>query len=208
MKKLGYIVIEPRYLRLISKVPFIEYTDVFPQEDGLPILIVGWNKVIELYPNQKITDHQISNNIFWTFTQHEKRTDYEKDLKNFYKVILNYLKSDLKYRYINIFHTKYSEIADLLDILQSDERVDVYLCYGRFLYAHHSKKVWGLNLDDCNFVGISKESIMNRLYHGSNNHVFYDTSFIPQEILQLIGTDRKLIPYLHSILENSIFVEK
>ena len=41
-------------------------------ETDKPTIIVGWNKVKELYPKQKITNKKISDSLFWTFTEKEK----------------------------------------------------------------------------------------------------------------------------------------
>ena len=70
----------------------------------VPTLILGWNKVKEMYPEQSILSGKISDNLFWTFSLTEKEEKNKSDIKSF-----------LEYSIKKFFHKKpisYDSIVD------------------------------------------------------------------------------------------------
>ena len=55
----------------------------FTEEQDLPTLIIGWNKVREIFPEQSIDNPKISDNLFWTFSLTEKDGKNKTDIKMF-----------------------------------------------------------------------------------------------------------------------------
>ena len=55
-----------------------------------------------------ILEKELEPGVFWTFKKSESRSDFEQDLKNFYKYIFNNILNNINYYYINIFKLKYN----------------------------------------------------------------------------------------------------
>ena len=93
---LGYIVTD-RKLNGING--FVEQVNSIEQADSTkPILIVGWKNAKKYEGYTSILNKQLSDNVYWTFSRSESRSEQEEDLKKFYKLIINniltYLLSD------------------------------------------------------------------------------------------------------------------
>jgi hypothetical protein len=79
-----------------------------------PIIIVGWNKVKELYPNQKITNKVINDKICWTFSEKEKRNDNTSDLNKFKKDCIKTFGSKYRYFFLNPFEVGYGNTKKII----------------------------------------------------------------------------------------------
>ena len=59
--------------------------DITKVDLTIPTLIIGWAMVKEIYPNADILNKQISETVYWTYSNREKRQEYEPDLAKFIK---------------------------------------------------------------------------------------------------------------------------
>ena len=108
---------------MVSKITKI---DDFLNKNAF-LLIVGWNKVKKLYPNQKITEKQISENISWTFSEKEKRGEYERDIIEFNKKCIDNFGARYKYYFINPFELKYSTTKKIIKkITDSKDKIGYF----------------------------------------------------------------------------------
>jgi hypothetical protein len=201
--QLGCIVIESKYRRVIEQVPFINYTESVPDDISNPVLIIGWNRIKTLYPEQSIINHQISDNIWWTFNPNERRTDYEKHLKMFYKKIFNTIKQLVTYRFINVFELGYHEASSFIKMVKAgDCYIYVHMNSFIYIYKRYGSTVFGVNLDDIEYMGIKTNDVI-RMFYNSHNIIKYDLSFIPGDIKEITNDDKYLIPYIMSLLFSS-----
>ena len=87
MKTLGYIVTD-RKLKNIDG--FVEQVnDISLADSTKPILVVGWKNAKNCDGYTSILEKQLGNNIYWTFSKSESRSDFEEDLQMFYNIIYN-----------------------------------------------------------------------------------------------------------------------
>ena len=85
MKTLGYIVTD-RKLKDIDG--FVEQVnDISLADSTKPILVVGWKNAKNCDGYTSILEKQLGENIYWTFSKSESRSDFEEDLQTFYSII-------------------------------------------------------------------------------------------------------------------------
>jgi hypothetical protein len=60
---------------------------------GIPTLFVGWNSVKHRFPEQKIQDNKVMNNLYWTYNELECN---EIQGESFHRNIENFVNENLK----------------------------------------------------------------------------------------------------------------
>jgi len=140
-----------------------------------PILICGWNKVKKLYPNQKITNKRISDNIFWTFSEKEKRTENSNDIENFKKYCIEDIDRKYKYYFLNPFELDFPKFRKIITKINS--LVGDRYCFfdGKHFFILTENVILGVNLDFFVTNKKIKERIINWLKL-KNFNIFEDSS--------------------------------
>ena len=123
-----------------------------------PTIIVGWSKAKSLYPNQKITNKEIGDNIFWTFSEKEKRTENVADLDKFKKFCLSKFEGQYKYFFLNPFEVNYSNIKK---IIQKIDTITEKVCFfdGKEFFILVDNVVLGLNLDFLSLISFTENRV-------------------------------------------------
>ena len=203
--KIANIVIEEKNEKFLKKVDFVEYFNSYKGIPKRPTLIIGWEFTKSLFPSfssLSILQKTITPLTSWTFSRTEKRNEFEKDITNFYIKIFENLKSQFEYRFINIFQTSYKEISNIIKIIKSPEKTNIYVFGNSFIYIYCNNVVYGINIDDIEYIGIQKNKILNIFYKTPNKIIFYNTDFIPKDILLLLRDNKMLIPLLNNIINS------
>ena len=74
---------------------------------SIPTLIVGWKNAKELIKEEiSILHKKINSNLYWTFSQKERKVDYDKDIVDFKKICYNRIGNNIPYVYLDILHGK------------------------------------------------------------------------------------------------------
>lgn len=202
--KIANIVIEKPNEKFLKKVDFIEYFNSYKGIPKRPTLIIGWEFTKSLFPSfsaLSILNKNLSNLTHWTFSRTEKRDEFEKDIIKFYIHIFDNLKSQYEYQFCNIFQTKYRDLSNLLNIIKSNEKTYIYVANNSFIYIYHQNIVYGINIDDTEYIGITGDKLLSLFYKNPNNQIFYNTDFIPKDIILLLRDDKTLIPLLNKIIK-------
>ncbi len=88
---LGYIVTEKKYTNIDG---FVEQVSKIEEADPTkPILVIGWKKAKQLKGYSSILRRRIGENLYWTFSKTESRSEFEEDLEKFYNIIYNNISS-------------------------------------------------------------------------------------------------------------------
>lgn len=188
--------------------PFFKIASVFDDiEKDIPTLIIGWNYVKEMFPEQDILNHKISDMISWTFSKREKRYQYEKDIVDFfYKVTID-MNRRVNYRFFNyLLATKNKR----LNFISYINKGNCSLYYNsKFLYIYNSSDsiTIGLSLKDLSYIGINIKDFIFSLNIKGNNLICNDLSIIDADSLFLIKDNIKVVPYLNYLKNSDIYKE-
>lgn len=191
---LGYIVTHRKLNNIDNFVGQVhKISDACPTK---PILIVGWEEA-KKHPNYKnILEKQLSDNVFWTFSKTESRSNFEQDLQKFYNYIYNILLNNIYYKYINIFNINYSNIKNIYNYLFNKEKKIIYI-NNNILYFPFRKKIYGISLQVCEYCHISKEKIINKIRLNPNNIIIDEDSLSILHLKQKLHGKFFAIPYVY-----------
>lgn len=141
---------------MIGKIDKIVDTDK-------PILITGWTKVKGLYPKQKITNKKITESIFWTFSQKEKRTENETDLKKFKEFCIKNFEKKYKYYFLNPFELTYWNIKKFINRVNYIENGKFFYFDGKHIFILIENFIFGINLDFLSLTNVSENKLIEWL---------------------------------------------
>lgn len=140
-------------------------------DTNIPTIIIGWNKVKELFPNQKITNKVITDNICWTFSEKEKRNDNTSDLNKFKKDCIKTFGSKYKYFFLNPFEIKFSNIKKIINKINQIEN-KVYFFDGTTFFILVDNVIFGLNTNFLELTSITEEKI--KMWLKNNKFEIFD----------------------------------
>ena len=198
MEKLGYILSKRK---IKDTLDFVDVVNNIEEIDDTtkPFLIIGMNEAKKLCKNFSILEKKIDNHIFWTFSKTERRSDYEKDLNNFYNFVLEYNIKNIKYYYINILTMKYNKIKKLINIINNNDKKYIYISKD-MIYIYYNNYILGISLIISNYINISSKKIITKCNKNKNNIIFNNDSFLNYRMKNIIKNKRYIIPYFMSIL--------
>lgn len=182
----------------IQDVPFyIEVTKKFT-DDGVPTLVVGKKRAVEIFgaENVHVLDRSINEHVSWTYAKNERRNEYEEDIDKFKKSITKKLKSNVSYYFVNIFIERYSFFKKMLKWIDSDAKKSVYLT-DKHIYIYGGKNVIGLSLGDFDYAGIDSDKIIDRINKNPSNSVFTDEDFNGETERKIVSDNNLIVPYIH-----------
>lgn len=182
----------------IQDVPFyIEVTKKFT-DDGVPTLVVGKKRAVELFgaENVHVLDRSINEHVSWTYAKNERRNECEEDIDKFKKSITKKLKSNVSYYFVNIFTERYSFFKKMLKWIDSDAKKSVYLT-DKHIYIYGGKNVIGLSLGDFDYAGIDSDKIIDRIKKNPSNFVFTDEDFNGETERKVVSDNNLIVPYIH-----------
>lgn len=116
-------------------------------ETNIPTLICGWAKVKEMYPNQKITNKKISDTIFWTFSEKEKRTENSNDIQNFKKYCVDVLDSKYNYFFLNPFELTLTNLKNLINRINGVKEDRICYYDEKHFFIMVENYIFGINMD-------------------------------------------------------------
>ena len=177
--------------------------DITKVDLTIPTLIIGWAMVKEIYPNADILNKQISETVYWTYSNREKRQEYEPDLAKFIKNAFSRLETSIKYTFFNVLTNPLSRNKCLLKYINSPITKIVYIT-DKHIFIYDGKQVTGVSLSDLEFYGFERERIIDILKRNSYNRLVFSDSFLNFKIKRSIGDNGKIVPFLYSI-KNDVF---
>lgn len=189
----------------------LKFGDLFNNTDNvndidknLPTIIIGREFFKKIFPNENtsIIERRFSNNMVWTFSKRERRIDYEKDISLFMESCVKNINNMLSYHYVNILTIDREKTKKLINFLTFTGKLHIYIHNNSFIYIYDktNESVIGIDFNFIDYVNIDRKRIYKLLY-GKNNELFFDKSFIPDDLLKLTINNNMIIPYLHAIRE-------
>lgn len=178
-------------------------SDISAADTNKPTLVIGKKNAENIFGKDKIKvlDRNISNNIIWTYAKNERRDDYTEGIKKFNAFIFEALKKKVKYKYFNVFHTNYSTIRDFILYMRNNFKKVVYL-KKEHIYFYTKSSVYGIDLRECEYIGVKKEKIVN-IFKNANN-ISFVSGFKEnnQELDDYLSSNAYLIPYIYYLKKN------
>lgn len=200
MAKIGNIVTEspnnPQYY-LFNVVDDLSLIDV-----SLPTLVIGLDNAKKYIKNFSILKKIYDNNMLqWTFTRRERRKEYNDDLNSFKEYCILKDVKNIKYSYIDIINYPLSRIKKMIKYINSG---DVKYCFITknsnfiFIYSKKYNTVWGLSLALCEYIGIAKKKVIEKIRINPYNNIIKDITVISEDIRKKVGNNTHyLLPIYH-----------
>ena len=163
-----------------------------------PTLIIGKKNAESIFgkENIKVLNRNIKDNIVWTYAKNERRDDYLEGIKNFNSFVFDALKQKVKYKYFDVFHTNYSTVRDFILYMGNKQRKVAYLKKDH-IYFYTKNSVYGLDLRECEYLGIKKEKIVNIIKNAKNISFVSDLKENSLELDEYLSSNAYLIPYIY-----------
>ena len=149
---------------------FINVTNSYEDIDvSVPTLVVGTEIVKSIFgENISYVDRKIDENTYWTFSVTEKRTANEDDIEKFKKLVIKKLRKKISYKYIDIGQYDLMDIDEFADAFLKNKD-SFYLFTDKMLYISNIDDVQGISLDFCEYLGLSKNVIINKVVENTKN---------------------------------------
>tara|TARA_Y100000310_G_scaffold332077_1_gene406950 strand:- start:2419 stop:3021 length:603 start_codon:yes stop_codon:yes gene_type:complete len=167
-------------------------------DESLPTIIVGWDKTKELFEDEvSILHKQIEENLYWTFSEKERKIDYEIDILKFKEICYENFGEDIIYLYVDIIHGRLSTIKKILKKIYSLEESISYITDKNMLYIFGDNLIFGVDLNITNFMGIKNEKIIDRLATLPNSVLIENEIFNKcKEFIKKLDNRYRLVPYI------------
>jgi hypothetical protein len=179
----GYIVTEVKYNDLQEDIIKV-VSSISDCIKPLPKMIIGLENAKKYALDNNfdfdILEHTFPNGDMWTFKKTEKRELYEEDIDTFKKRIVEYQGNDVTYYYVNIYALKYNKAKKLYNILFNNvlnKQANYIIIDRNMLYmCLDSKNVIGISFTHLEYIGISRDKIIDKLKAQKTNRLYFTTS--------------------------------
>lgn len=180
--------------RCLSIVEQTSCTDIIP---SMPTLIVGKKLAISIFGEDKvkILNKNIEGNVWWTYSRQELRSEYIKGINNFNAFVLEYIRKKITYKYVDVFSNSSENIKRLITFVYSNAP-KVFYVTDKMLYIYSKGCTYGVDLRECDYIGISRSKILQKVYNSPNRLYIDNKSFLGNDILEYADKYEYIIPYL------------
>ena len=206
MLTLGYIVTDKRIKDKLDYVDIIKPNDYVESDISLPTLIIGFDNARHILGDRfHILDSKINDNLYWTFWKTEKRVYYDRTLAFFYNLIFDRLKDKVSYQSISLFRLTFSSAKRLVKLLTMNKNY-IYIGY-KTIYVYspdiNDKVIFGISLDELDYLNIKKDKIINKLLSLTNNKVEKNDYFLSPNIKNVFKSNKYIYSYLIYLIEKN-----
>lgn len=169
--------------------------------DGLPTLIIGVDEARTCINDFNILKKRYDNDtLWWTYKKTERKCDYDDDVESFIRFSIEYFKKSIRYEYVDIINYSVGRLKKLIKYIDSPEKKKLLVSpNGDFLFIYSEKYriVFGLSLSLCDYCGVKKEKVMERIKKNRSNRFCKPFSTAGIQIKNIIGNDTHcLLPLL------------
>lgn len=196
---LGRIITKSKNLKTLD---FVAKREDYTEKDDMPTLIIGKENAKKILGDSlSFIDRSPNNNLSWTYMKTENRQYFETDLEEFNQKIIDKIKENFKYTSFDLFRTNFNEIKRLLRFFKSSIRKYVYIDEKElYIYANTNpdkKIVFGISLDELEYVGIKREKIIDKIKSNNTCFTIESDSFIFRETKKYFSNISIYLPYLY-----------
>ena len=166
---------------------------------AIPTLIIGWGNAKELIKEEiSILHKKINNDLYWTFSQKERKVDYDKDIITFKKKCYNKIGNNIPYVYLDILHGKFHINKKIIQKIYTLSEPISYISKNNMLYIFGENIIFGVDLNICELIGINKEKIIERIEDIPNSILIGNEIFNKcKDYIKRTNNREKLVPYIY-----------
>ncbi len=144
------------------------------------------------------------DNIFWTYTKKEDKNSYLVDIEIFTQYSYDFLVKSINYKFIDLILDNKSDIKNYIRLIKTQTPIFYYIHRDRMIYFYYNKNIFGLDLDLCEFIGLNKNKIKNKLSSLENTTLLTDEILIVyKSALTRLNDGVKYIPFLYALDEKN-----
>lgn len=185
-----------------TKFKAISFFDIVPTSDFIydsttPSLIIGRNNAEKLVgkENVKLLNKEIKENLYWTFSKMEKRSQFEVDVEAFYSNCFKKIFKNIAYEPINLYTCTINDIKFLINAIKTGEN-RIYITE-KNIFIPVDGKIYGVSVDEIEFIGVKCEKVIKMIEKNPKNRIFRKNNYF--DIKKYIGDNEIIISYLHNI---------
>ena len=195
---LGRIITRQKNLDVLD---FVDVTDKPVEGDSTtPTIVVGKSLAESVYgrENVHIIDRRIADNVYWTYSKTEKRSEFEAGMARFESHILKSLRRSVRYGFFSIFRSTYTERKQVVRALCHGKTGRAVYVTGNSLYIYSGgDSVMGISLDELSYVGINRDKVVGRLRSNRNNRLLFSDAFLSYRMKDWSDRDPVITVYLY-----------
>lgn len=199
---LGRIITKSKNLKTLD---FVCKREEYTEDKNLPTLIVGKeNAKAILGDSLSFVDRKASDVLSWTFLKTENRQYFENDLAAFNNEIIDRIKENFKYIPFDLFTAKFSEIKRLISFFKNVTKKYIYIGEKEiYVYSQsnaENKTVFGISLDEAEYIGVNRDKIINGIKSNKNCFVVENGDFLSRETKSYFSNISIYLPYLYFLM--------
>ncbi len=173
-------------------ISFNQYKELIVTD--LPTIIIGWELTKKLFPEASILKKKIKDGVYWTFSNSEKRSVFEKDLNSFIKKSYEDYVKNIKFLNIDPIIYKIKDTDELVDKIKAVAGDFAYLYVDKVVYVYNNFNIFSIDLEQLDFLGFDRKKVLNELEKSITN--FEKKNKLLNFKNELKYLDIKYIPYL------------
>jgi len=159
----------------------------------LPTIFVGWDLTKTYIGEVSILKKKIKENLYWTFSSSEKRTNFENDLKKFINRSYDDYVKKIKFISIDPIIYKINNTEEFISKINNVAGGFAYLYQNKVVYVYNNFVIYSIDLEQLDFIGFDREIILSKLKELTN---FSNTDELKNFKGELKHLNIKYLPYL------------
>jgi len=174
------------------------FNNIEDVDNDLPTIIIGWGLVKLLYGDKvSILHKNINIKTFWTFSEKERKVDFEVDIENFKEYCYNNFGENIPYVYLDFLYGKKNINKKIIKKILSLKESTIYVTENEMVYIYGENILFGVDLNTVNYFQNKKDKVLNRL-KSLKNCVLVDSKIFNKyrDFLYKIKDKKRLIPYI------------
>jgi hypothetical protein len=182
-------------------------TNKFPEEfnilstideitTNLPSLIIGFDMVNKLYPDNDIDNNKLAENLYWTFKKTERRDLHEEGLQNFIKDCYIKLISNIKYQFIDPIQLEKSKIVKIIKFIKKNTIISYQ--FHDMIYIYCDNYIFGIDLKIIKYIGLNPDKLKHKIEKISSSYLLNEEIIKDySKYINYIDNKVKFIPYFY-----------
>ena len=167
---------------------------------GIPTLIIGWDRVKELYPDALIIEWNVADNVYWTYGKYDRRDKYEANVSKFNDLAFKKFIESVGYVFYDVLATDSAKFSSFIASIQDETPKTIYVSSDMmYIYYKGRDKVVGISLRDCDYIDESyKKRIFSAVYGNKAVNLLKNNDAISKEVRFKVRGRAYILPYLYS----------